>query len=519
MSRRSSERALVWALLPGALLLAACSTSLTTQMDCASDESCQTEFGADFSCGEAGFCVQDGELCTTDLECRQSAGTWASACVESRCQPLEVPDNCTETYPSNLLTSEDAAGTVVFGNLMDRSLTTHDAREKSARLAALLANGAEGLANGPYGFIFCDIQPADAGDSMQRRDVAVASATWLSGQAHVPAIVGPASSGDTQAVFTAVSANATLVISPSATSPALTALDNVNPTDEAPGLLWRTAPPDSFQGATMAMDLLTRGATDVDVIFQSGAYGDGLSGVLASALQAEEVNVQLLSYTDATDRGAAILSARDSGSGNVVFISSSTSEAVGFLNAVASDAGTDWDGRVITLPDAAGNADLLAGVEPANQAVFDQVRGTRPAPASGVIFDRFVVDYTGEYGSDVTQFTFTANAYDAAMMVIGATGWAASQESGITGVTIAQGLRRMSDTSGPELDLIGSNIPAIQSQLAMGSRVNVNGASGPLDYNLSTEETVAPIEVWAVTDCDGLDFAVVEVGADRPACE
>lgn len=512
----------VWLGRAGALalgvVLASCSLSLTERDSCQMDDDCQSRFGADFSCGTDGFCVQDGELCATDLECRTSAGTWAVSCIEERCQPLTVPENCELTYPADLLTSPDRANTIVFGNLMDRTLATHDAREKSARLAALASNGAEGLPEGPFGLVFCDIQPADAGDSMQRQENAVRSAEWLSNFAHVPAIVGPASSGDTQAVFSAVSDAGTLVISPSATSPALTALDNVSPTDESPGLLWRTAPPDSLQGATMAMDLIGRSATAVDIIFQSGAYGDGLSDVLATALQASGVTVQLLSYNDSTDRGGAILSARDSGNPDVVFISSSTSEAVGFLNAVGGDGGMLWDARTLVLPDAAGNADLLNDVEASNRAVFDQVRGTRPAPASGVIYDRFVVDYTGEYGNDVTQFTFTANAYDAAMMLIGATGWAAGQADGITGTTIAQGLRRMSEESSPELDLIGSNIPAIQRQLAMGNRVNVNGASGPLDYNLDTEETVAPIEVWTVTDCGELEFAVVDVGAARPAC-
>lgn len=506
------------AVVVAGLLGASCSLSLTEPQSCQSDGDCQSRFGPDFSCGGDGFCVQDGELCSTDLECRMSAGTWATSCIEERCQPLTVPESCTLTYPADLLSSPDRVDTVVFGNLMDRSLATHDAREKSARLAALLANGAEGLGQGPYGFIFCDIQPADAGDSTQRQQNAVAAAEWLTSAAHVPAIVGPASSGDTQAVFSAVSAAGTLVISPSATSPALTALDNVSPTDEEPGLLWRTAPPDSLQGATMAMDILARGAAEVDIIFQSGAYGDGLSDVLATTLRESSVAVRLLSYDDSTDRGAAILTARDTASTDVVFISSSTSEAVGFLNAVASDAGMQWEGRTLVLPDAAGNADLLTDVEPANRAVFEQVRGTRPAPASGVIYDRFVVDYTGEYGTDVTQFTFTANAYDAAMMIIGATGWAATRPEGVTGTTIAQGLRRMSDDSGPDLDLIGSNIPAIQRQLAMGNRVDVNGASGPLDYDLATEETVAPIEVWTITDCGSLEFEVVDVGAARPAC-
>ncbi len=499
--------------------LAGCSLSLTEQTSCASDDECQTRFGGDYACGEDGFCFSDSTLCTSDLECRQRAGSWAQSCVDQRCAALDVPDNCTLTYPADLLTGAGHEERVVFGNLMDRSLATHEARENSARLAAVLANGAEGLAAGPYGLVFCNIEPADRGNADQRREVAVSSARWLVEQAHVPAIVGPASSGDTQAVFSEVADDGALVISPSATSPALTTLDNVSPTDDAPGLLWRTAAPDSFQGTTLSEDITARSVTNVGVVFQAGAYGDGLSDVVGTRLAAAGVSVQLFSYSDAADRGAAILAARDSTNTDIIFVSSSTTDGVAFLNSVASDAGTAWDGRVLLMTDSAGNQDLLDGVLPANQAVFAQVRGTRPQPASGLIYDRFVVDYTSEYGSDVTALTFTANAYDAAMMLIAATGFASAQADGITGLNLARGLRRLSDTAGSPLELYGSNIPAIHRQLGMGNRVNINGASGPLDYDLSIEETEAPVEVWTVIDCGaGPEFAVIDVGAPAPAC-
>src|SRR5690606_38317170 len=121
------------------------------------------------------------------------------------------------------------------------------------------------------GIVFCTIEENTELDELARVDAALETADFLVHDLGVPAIIGPSSSSDVQAVFTALRDTGTLVISPAATSPALTDIDVTSPTDDTPGLLWRTAPPDSLPGAAIASDMSARAISKVAVIHAVGA--------------------------------------------------------------------------------------------------------------------------------------------------------------------------------------------------------------------------------------------------------
>lgn len=86
----------------------------------------------------------------------------------------------------------------------------------------------------------------------------------------VAAIVGAACSGATGAVATNVAIpNGVAIISPSATSPALSELDDK-------GLFFRTAPSDARQGEVLAEILIERGVTSIAATYTNNDYGAGL---------------------------------------------------------------------------------------------------------------------------------------------------------------------------------------------------------------------------------------------------
>ena len=97
----------------------------------------------------------------------------------------------------------------------------------------------------------------------------------------VKGIVGGTCSGVTGAVLSNVAVpNGMVMISPSATSPALsTAEDN--------GLFFRTAPSDARQGDVMADILLEEGVKTVAVTFTNNDYGKGLADAFVSAYEAK----------------------------------------------------------------------------------------------------------------------------------------------------------------------------------------------------------------------------------------
>ena len=92
----------------------------------------------------------------------------------------------------------------------------------------------------------------------------------------VVAIMGADCSGVTAAVLANVGVpNGVMMISPSATSPALTtAQDN--------GLFFRTAPSDARQGQLLAEQTIARGITSVATTYVNNDYGVGLADAFAS---------------------------------------------------------------------------------------------------------------------------------------------------------------------------------------------------------------------------------------------
>ena len=109
---------------------------------------------------------------------------------------------------------------------------------------------------------------------------ATAAAERLITSDGVSAINGATCSGATTAVLNNVAIpNGVVMISPSATSPALSTLEDN-------GLFFRTAPSDARQGQIMADVLGTRGITSVALTHTNNDYGKGLADSFKAAFEA-----------------------------------------------------------------------------------------------------------------------------------------------------------------------------------------------------------------------------------------
>ncbi len=445
-----------------------------------------------------------GEGCSTNADCRAENGFGSVCGDDGLCATVEAHPRCQLTYPDDLYDRMDEFS-VIMGNLMSRNLETHQARERSARLAFVQANESDGLAGEDVGLILCTIEENSDFDDLARRDAAQAAAIWLSQEVGVPGIVGPAASSDTQAVFTALQdADAdTVIISPSATSVTLVELDGVSPSDENPELLWRTCPPDSAQGIALADDLIARGVMSVAAVVESGAYGESLLNVFLAAYRERGGDLagtaHIFTAESGSSRSEQIALAGAETTSEVLFISSQAADTVALMSAIAVD--SNFDDKSILLPDGGASSEVIMAVP----SDFDnRVRGTRPAPASGAIYDTFLGAYASEYaGQSPADFTFTAHAYDAAWMLLYGAAYASAQEEAITGTTIARGMRQLSGDGVSETRLVGSSWPTARSAFrTAGRQLNIAGASGDLDYDPDTEETTGTIEYWGVRYCD-----------------
>jgi len=434
--------------------------------------------------------VPKADACSDDLGCRRSFG-WGSSCgTDGFCSAVVTDARCERTFPEDLFEQPEAyRDHVVLGGLY--SYGDHLPTLQGSELALRTVETSDAFEL-DYAWVVCDY-----GDGSENLEATREATDYLVNTLHVPAIIGPRGSSRTQAAFEVAQPEGVLVISPSATSPALTEVDVVAPTDATPGLLWRTAPPDPLQSVVIASDLSQRGVGSIAILAQEGVYGDSLAALLQDEFLAQGgATASITSFS--TDLFDVLADAAAADVEEVVLISSEIDDYVAFLRgAVASDnLRTQYDAKGIFLPDAAFNEILYTDTVDTSEILFDNIRGSRPANASGPLFDGFAAALADEFGASASDSGFTAHAFDAAWLVLYATVWAHTQEGAVDGLGIARGLRQIS--GGTPVEIRTRGWETVVEEFSAGRSIDVTGASGSLDYDAQTEETTAPIEVWTV---------------------
>ncbi len=444
--------------------------------------------------------------CEDNAGCRAAFG-WGHVCQDDGfCAPVEPEPRCAETIPHDLL--DDPAGhadSIVIGALYDEQ--DFSLELKAIELAVIKANEAGGMDGTPYGLIHCS-NTDDWADGLDQDTANVEMARWLADEVGVPAIVGPATSKRTEAAFLEVQPHGTLVMSPSATSPALTDLDGLSHSDQQPGLLWRTAPPDSLQGQAIAADMSSRGVRKVGVLYETGAYGEGLAQEFAASFTGGTTDLR--PYDDSIQRETALTDLAQQDIDELLFVSSDKQVIVDTLVYIASLDGLGNRPELgIFLADGAKDTWILDQVRAAGaDFLFPRIRGTAPAAPDNIVYDEFKATFAAYWnGLDAEGSGFTAHAFDAAWLVIYGTAWSLYQDGDLTGLGIARGLRRVS--SGEQVEIRATSWSTVRANFQEGLSIDVLGASGELDYDPVTEETSAPIDLWVVND-EGDGFEIID---------
>jgi len=445
------------------------------------------------------FSTIDVAPCEVNADCSDAFGLGSACGADGYCEAADIPARCQRTFPEDLFDDPDAyRDAVVLGSVYDE--TAFPLEVQSIDLAVFHANDAGGLDGDPFAVIHCTNHEDGALDDQSQDEANEASALFLTGILEVPTLIGPATSARTEAAFLAVSD--TLVISPSATSVALTALDEVAPTDEQPGLLWRTAPPDSLQGEVIAADMVSRleaigGAPSgwsVAVVYRPDSYGAGLADEFERHWRDAGGDPERFTFEGASELSDQVADISSGAYHEVLFISSEKSDISAFLNAAAVLEG--YEDKSIFLTDGAYDTEILSDSGAAEE-LFEQVRGTVPAPPAGPVYEAFLAAFSAYYqGQNAADSGFTAQAYDAAWLALYGAAWSVWQDGGLSGVGSARGLRQVSAGAGVELRAGSWELG--ESSFSDGTAIDVIGASGALDYDPDTEETSGPVAVWGI---------------------
>ena len=264
----------------------------------------------------------------------------------------------------------------------------------------------------------------------------------------VKGIMGADCSGVTGAILSNVAlANGMVMISPSATSPGLS-------TVEDNGLFFRTSPSDARQGVVMTEVLMENGIKEVAVTYTNNDYGKGLADSFQAAFEAAGGSVTInASHEDGKADYSAEVGALAAAGGERLVVAGYVDQGGSGIVRAALDAGA-FD--TFHFPDGMISAKLVENFGAEIDGSTGQVPGTNSSGAG------LYASMSSAAGFDGTA-PFSAESYDAAALIMLAMQSAKSSDpslykSHVMGVANAPGLTIQPGQLGLALKAVAAGI-------------------------------------------------------------
>ena len=247
------------------------------------------------------------------------------------------------------------------------------------------------------------LNPVRADSTCVDAAAATTAATNLVTGEGVVAILGADCSGVTTAIANNVAVpNGVVIISPSATSPALSTIAD-------DGYFFRTSPSDARQGQILAEIVKEKGIDQVAITFTNNDYGKGLADSFAAAYQelGGKVAISAAHEDGKADYSAEVAALQASGAGTLMVFGYVDQGGVGIVQA-SLDSGAF---ESFVFGDGMYGQSLIDKV---GTEIDGKVIGTLPG-VEGEAADRFAA-LAREKGMDPTG-TYVPESYDAAALI------------------------------------------------------------------------------------------------------
>ena len=272
----------------------------------------------------------------------------------------------------------------------------------------------------------------------------------------VKGIVGGMCSGETTASLQNVAMpNGMVMISPSATSPALSSLEDN-------GLFFRTAPSDARQSEVMTEIIMEHGIKEVAVTYTNNDYGKGLADSFQAAFEAAGGKVTInAAHDDGKSDYAAEVGALASAGGEALVVAGYVDQGGSAITRGAIDSGAF---STFVFPDGMVSDKLQENFGAEVNGSFGQIPS-----AEGEGKDKFMAlaEAAGFNGSDV----YAGEAYDAAALILLSMAAAGTTDPGVYKDKV------MDIANAPGEPILAGELGKALELIAAGTDIDYIGAS------------------------------------------
>ena len=329
------------------------------------------------------------------------------------------------------------------------------------------------------------ITPVRADSTCIDAAAATAAAERLVTSDGVAAIMGADCSGVTTAIANGVGIpNGVTMISPSATSPALTTIDDK-------GFFFRTAPSDARQGQILADIVTERGVNEVAITYTNNDYGKGLSESFGAAYKAKGGKISIVAaHEDGKGDYSAEVGALSASGANDLVVFGYVDQ--GGRGIVQSSVDSGAFSRFIFADGMIGES-LMANVDGDLSGSF----GTLPGSESEGATKFLDVAKAGGVNGDGP---FRAESYDAGALIALAMQAAGSADR----AAIAANIMKVANAPGEKI---------MPGEIAKGLEILANG--GDIDYvgasNVEFTDVGEAVGSYKELEVDGKKFKTIKV--------
>ncbi len=273
----------------------------------------------------------------------------------------------------------------------------------------------------------------------------------------VNGIVGGDCSGVTGAILQNVAIpNGMVMISPSATSPGLSSMEDN-------GLFFRTAPSDAREGQVMAEILKERGIESIALTYTNNDFGKGLADAIQTSFEAQggEVTIVAAHEDGKGDYSAEVASLASAGGDLLVVAGYLDQGGLGIIQSSLDSGAFDTFG----LPGGMIGDSLPTNVGPDLNGSYGQIAGSDSAGAE------IYANQAKDLGFDGTS-AYSAESYDAAALIMLAMQAANSKDPADYGAKI------MDVANAPGEEINPGELGKALELIKAGKDINYQGATG-----------------------------------------